>query len=191
MNTSVTAESGESATQRPDQRLGQKYRFDDPNMDLFFVAALGWGPAGGLDIGQAFYVASTIKDGDADSWIASFRSAWQFAPPGPVFVSLVSRQRTAFAAAVRPIPTSFWNRLRRGTATSDRLARTLCYWIARAVRTAMFRPIIDCAWFRNAAGGSTRPSRADGCVADIASAVWRIRMPYWRPCPSPRQNSCT
>jgi hypothetical protein len=41
-------------------------------MDLFFVAALGWGPAGGLDIGQAFYVASTIKDGDADSWMTSF-----------------------------------------------------------------------------------------------------------------------
>lgn len=54
MNTSVTAESGESATQRPDQRLGQKYRFDDPNMDLFFVAALGWGPAGGLDIARRF-----------------------------------------------------------------------------------------------------------------------------------------
>ena len=134
MNTSVTAASGGSATQRPDQRLGQKYRFDDPNMDLFFVAALGWGPTGGLDIGQAFYVASTIKDGDADSWMtsfsryaelqtaqadawsargwrraagearlkafASFRSAWQFAPPGPVFVSLVSRQRAAFAAAL-------------------------------------------------------------------------------------------
>jgi hypothetical protein len=72
VNTSVTAESGGSATQRPDQRLGQKYRFDDPNMDLFFVAALGWGPAGGLDIGQAFYVASTLKDGDADSWMTSF-----------------------------------------------------------------------------------------------------------------------
>jgi hypothetical protein len=39
---------------------------------IFFVAALGWGPAGGLDIGQAFHVASTIKDGDADSWVSSF-----------------------------------------------------------------------------------------------------------------------
>src|ERR1700722_11199953 len=106
-----------SSVQRPDQRLGQKYRFDDPNMDLFFVAALGWGPAGGLDVGQVFHIASTIKDGDADSWVASFsryaelqsaqadawkargwrrasgearlkafasfRSAWQFAAPGP------------------------------------------------------------------------------------------------------------
>lgn len=31
---------------RPDQRLGQTYRFKDPDMDLFFVAALSWGPTG-------------------------------------------------------------------------------------------------------------------------------------------------
>ena len=111
MNTSVTAESGESATQRPDQRLGQKYRFDDPNMDLFFVAALGWGPAGGLDIGQAFYVASTIKDGDADSWIASFRSAW-FAPPGLVAAAtlgpLLTPERLSSPARID----SLWKRRR-------------------------------------------------------------------------------
>jgi len=59
---------------RPDQRLAIKYRFDDPNMDLFFMSALSWGPAGGLDIGQAFHAASTIVDGDADSWVASFRT---------------------------------------------------------------------------------------------------------------------
>ncbi|MDM0115429.1 alpha/beta hydrolase [Variovorax sp. J22R133] len=57
---------------RPDQRLAQKYRFNDPNMDLFFMAALGWGPTGGLDIGQAHYVASKIVDGDADSWVQAF-----------------------------------------------------------------------------------------------------------------------
>lgn len=57
---------------RPDQRLGQTYRFKDHDMDLFFVAALGWGPTGGLDIGQAFYVASQVADGDADSWVQAF-----------------------------------------------------------------------------------------------------------------------
>src|SRR5262245_29485950 len=57
---------------RPDQRLGQTYRFRDPDMDLFFVAALGWAPAGGLDVGQAFYIASQITDGDGDSWVRSF-----------------------------------------------------------------------------------------------------------------------
>jgi hypothetical protein len=106
-------------------------------MDLFFVAALGWGPAGGLDIGQAYHVASTIEDGDAASWVssfsrygeiqnvqadtwkergwrraagearlkacASFRSAWRFAPPGPEFVSLVAKQRVAFAAALQEL----------------------------------------------------------------------------------------
>jgi esterase/lipase len=126
-----------NSAQRPDQRLGQKYRFDDPNMDLFFVAALGWGPAGGLDIGQAFHIVSTIKDGDADSWVsafsryaevqiaqadtwkargwrraagearlkasASWRSAWQFAEPGPAFVSLLAKQRAAFAAALQEL----------------------------------------------------------------------------------------
>ena len=126
-----------NSAQRPDQRLGQTYRFNDPDMDLFFVAALGWGPTGGLDIGQAFHVASTIEDGDADTWVssfsgyaevqtaqadawkargwrraagearlkafASFRSAWQFAPPGPVFGALVAKQRAAFTAALQEL----------------------------------------------------------------------------------------
>lgn len=63
-----------ASVQRPDQRLGRKYRFDDPNMDLFFVAALGWGRSGGLDVGEAFEIASHITDGDADSWIAAFEA---------------------------------------------------------------------------------------------------------------------
>lgn len=70
--TTVSAQSTTDA--RPDQRLAQKYRFDDPNMDLFFMAAMSWGPTGGLDIGQAHYIASTIKDGDADSWVQAFAS---------------------------------------------------------------------------------------------------------------------
>jgi hypothetical protein len=43
--------------------------FDDTDMDLFFMSAMSLGPTGGLDIGQAFYVASTIKDSDPDSWV--------------------------------------------------------------------------------------------------------------------------
>ncbi len=63
---------GTPAATRPDQRMARKVRFDDPNMDLFFMAAMSWGPTGGLDIGQAHYVASTIVDGDADSWVRAF-----------------------------------------------------------------------------------------------------------------------
>jgi pimeloyl-ACP methyl ester carboxylesterase len=57
---------------RPDQRLARKYQFDDHDMDLFFMAAMGWGPAGGLDVGQVFHVASNIQDGDPDSWVKAF-----------------------------------------------------------------------------------------------------------------------
>ena len=57
---------------RAAQRLAQKYRFNDADMDLFFMAALSWGPTGGLDIGQAFHVASRVVDGDADSWVRAF-----------------------------------------------------------------------------------------------------------------------
>jgi hypothetical protein len=60
------------STPRADQRLARKYRFDDPNMDLFFLAALGWGKSGGLDVGEVFEIASHITDGDADSWIRAF-----------------------------------------------------------------------------------------------------------------------
>lgn len=34
------------------QRLSQRYRFADPNMDLFFLGASGWVPAGGLSMGR-------------------------------------------------------------------------------------------------------------------------------------------
>lgn len=54
------------------ERLTQRYRFDDPNMDLFFLGALSWGTAGGLSVGEAFYVASQIDDGNPDSWVNAF-----------------------------------------------------------------------------------------------------------------------
>ncbi|KIO75094.1 hypothetical protein TH53_22800 [Pedobacter lusitanus] len=41
-------------------------------MDLFFLGALGWGPAGGLSAGEAFYIASQIEDGNAESWTCAF-----------------------------------------------------------------------------------------------------------------------
>lgn len=64
--------SNTSAQQRPDQRLAYRYRFDDRDMDLFFMVAAGWGPSGGLDIGEVHYVASMIEDGDPDSWVQAF-----------------------------------------------------------------------------------------------------------------------
>jgi pimeloyl-ACP methyl ester carboxylesterase len=54
------------------QRLSQRYRFSDPNMDLFFLGALGWGPTGGLSVGEAFYIATQIEDGNAESWTRAF-----------------------------------------------------------------------------------------------------------------------
>ena len=65
----------ENVSRREDystERLSQRYRFSDPNMDLFFLGALGWGPAGGLSVGEAFHVATQINDGDADSWARAF-----------------------------------------------------------------------------------------------------------------------
>lgn len=73
---------------KPAQRLATKYRFDDEDMDLFFVAALGWGPAGGLDVGQAFHVASQITDGDGESWVRAFAGP----RPGPI-----STNRTGYS----------------------------------------------------------------------------------------------
>jgi pimeloyl-ACP methyl ester carboxylesterase len=44
-------------------------------MDLFFLIALGWGDTGGLSIGEAWNVAKTIGDGDAESWVNAFRAS--------------------------------------------------------------------------------------------------------------------
>ena len=131
--------------QQPTQRLARKYRFDDPDMDLFFVAAAGWGPSGGLDLGQVYFVASNIEDGNGDSWMmafteygnalnsqadlwkkkgwlreagemrmkafAAYRSAWQFAPPGEIFVRMVLRHKKAFQLAVQELklPCTFFS----------------------------------------------------------------------------------
>jgi pimeloyl-ACP methyl ester carboxylesterase len=67
-NQESAPRSGDYST----QRLSQRYRFADPNMDLFFLGALGWGPAGGLSVGEAFHVAAQIEDGDGDSWARAF-----------------------------------------------------------------------------------------------------------------------
>lgn len=76
MNLNATGpartQSQVAAPAHPSQRLARKYVFDDPDMDLFFMAAASWAPAGGLDLGQVFYVASQITDGDGDSWMRAF-----------------------------------------------------------------------------------------------------------------------
>ncbi|WP_344162561.1 alpha/beta hydrolase [Kribbella yunnanensis] len=56
-------------------RVSTKYRFNDPDMDLFFVIALAWSDTGGLSPGELFYVAQSIKDGDADSWVTAFQAS--------------------------------------------------------------------------------------------------------------------
>ncbi|KAH8688778.1 Alpha/Beta hydrolase protein [Talaromyces proteolyticus] len=71
LNNMANATRGEDYST---QHLSQRYYFHDSNMDLFLVGAIGWGPAGGLSIGEAFYVASQIADGDADSWSRAFES---------------------------------------------------------------------------------------------------------------------
>jgi alpha-beta hydrolase superfamily lysophospholipase len=74
MSTHIPAITPAASVSDPAQRLGRRYRFADPDMDLFFVAALGWGPSGGLDVGQIFYIADQIEDGEGDSWVRAFAS---------------------------------------------------------------------------------------------------------------------
>jgi dienelactone hydrolase len=67
-----SVDQGDRGADYSTQRLTQRYRFNDPNMDLFFLGALSWGAAGGLSVGEAFYVASQIEDGNPDSWADAF-----------------------------------------------------------------------------------------------------------------------
>ncbi|KMY67178.1 hypothetical protein AAU61_13565 [Desulfocarbo indianensis] len=45
-----------------------KYHFDDVEMDFVLEWVLGSTPFGGCEIGEAFYTAGQIKDGDPRSW---------------------------------------------------------------------------------------------------------------------------
>lgn len=68
----MTDDHSEARMDYSTARLSQRYRFNDTNMDLFFLGALGWGPAGGLSAGEAYYVASRIEDGNPASWADAF-----------------------------------------------------------------------------------------------------------------------
>ncbi|WP_051625948.1 alpha/beta hydrolase [Kozakia baliensis] len=68
----MAAQEDEARVDYSTARLSQRYRFNDSNMDLFFLGALGWGPAGGLSAGEAYYVASQIEDGNPKSWADAF-----------------------------------------------------------------------------------------------------------------------
>ncbi len=94
-NPATPAMPAATATPKPAQRMARKYCFDDSDMDLFFMAALGWGPAGGLDIGQADYVASQITDGDAESWVRAFSTYAQSLDTQAQALMARGRQRAA------------------------------------------------------------------------------------------------
>lgn len=42
-------------------RLTQRYRFADPNMDLFFLGALGWGRRAGFRWAKPFILRRTLR----------------------------------------------------------------------------------------------------------------------------------
>jgi hypothetical protein len=70
------AATGKKASEAGDQKksfdahdTGIKFHFDDTDMDFHFgTLVLGSAVNHGIEIGEAFYAASRIKDGDAASW---------------------------------------------------------------------------------------------------------------------------
>ena len=54
------------------ERTRIKFRFQHDDFDFFFQWILGGQTHGGSEIGETFYAASEIKDGDPESW----SSAW-------------------------------------------------------------------------------------------------------------------
>lgn len=64
-----TADAGEQKKSFDAHDTGIKYHFDDTDMDFNFgTLVLGSAVNHGLEIGEAFYAASRIKNGDAPSW---------------------------------------------------------------------------------------------------------------------------
>jgi esterase/lipase len=110
-------------TAAPDQRMARKYLFDDPTMDLFFMSALSWGPTGGLDIGQAFHVASSITDGDGDSWVQSFAAYGDMQNAQADTWALRGRKRAAGEARLKAFASyrSAWQFAAPGGATFNKL----------------------------------------------------------------------
>ena len=121
----TAAPAAAPTTARPDQRMATKYRFDDPNMDLFFMSALSWGPTGGLDIGQAFHAASTIVDGDADSWVTSFGAYGDVQDAQATTWAKRGRRRTAGEARLKAFASyrSAWQFAEPGGEAFTRLYR--------------------------------------------------------------------
>jgi pimeloyl-ACP methyl ester carboxylesterase len=56
------------------QRKSIRVRFEDEDMDFYFLLPLGFAPEGGSTVGECFYVAFRIKEGDPASWATEWRS---------------------------------------------------------------------------------------------------------------------
>ncbi len=54
------------------QRSKQKIYFKNPDMDFYFMLALGYQSHRGSEYGECFYAASRIKEGDIESWIKAW-----------------------------------------------------------------------------------------------------------------------
>ena len=64
-------ESGKKSDQKETydaHRSYTRYHFEDDEMDFAFQWVLGSIPNGGCEVGEAFYVAGNIEDGNPDSW---------------------------------------------------------------------------------------------------------------------------
>ena len=90
-----------SATTEEFQRTSMRYRFEDPDMDTFFVAAMGWSKAGALDVGELFALARGIKDGDPGSWTRQFRAHAELQRSLAAEALARGRRRTAAEALLK------------------------------------------------------------------------------------------
>ena len=59
------------------QRRAVKLYFDNEDMDFNLMWVLGQASAGGAELGECMRVASQIKDGDPESWVAEWAKAGQ------------------------------------------------------------------------------------------------------------------
>jgi len=83
------------------QRTSMRYRFEDPDMDTFFVAAMGWSKAGALDVGELFALARGIEDGDPESWTRQFRAHAELQRSLAADALARGRRRTAAEALLK------------------------------------------------------------------------------------------
>jgi pimeloyl-ACP methyl ester carboxylesterase len=169
------------------QRRAVRLYFDDQDMDLWLMMALGNSAAGGAELGECINVAARIKDGELESWVTEWTNAGQRLEAQAQAAHQAQRQISACEAYLRAfsyyqVSTAFLRPHDERLAENWRKA-TACFQQAAALVNppivpieVPFQPQALHGYFIPAASGA---AKAPTLIYTIGGEGWAEHAYFW------------